>query len=77
MSEKQKISKLSIAALVFGIIGIFLNVAPVIAIILAETFRYNNKKREVPLGGKALAWWGFGLGVASLCVNITFILLKK
>lgn len=77
MSNDRKISKLAVAAFVFGILGIFLNVAPVVAIILAETFRYNNKKKQVPLGGKGLAWWGFGLGVFSLCVNIAMIFLKK
>ena len=72
----QRISKLAIAALIFGILGIILKPAPIVAIILAETFRYNNKKKEVPLRGKGIAWWGFGLGLFFLIIGIIKIFLK-
>jgi hypothetical protein len=74
---KQRISKLAVAALIFGILGIILKPAPLVAIILAETFRYNNKKREIPLRGKGMAWWGFGLGVLFLTMSLAMIFIKK
>ena len=76
MEDKRKISKLAIAALIFGILGIVFKPAPVIAIILAETFRYNNKKKEFPMKGQVLAWWGFGLGLLFLIIRIVEIFLK-
>lgn len=76
MEEKQKLSKLAVASLIFGILGIISQTSAWIAIILAETFRYNNKKREMPLRGKAIAWWGFGLGVLFALSRIVLIILK-
>jgi hypothetical protein len=76
MEGKQKISKLAIASLVFGILGILNQTSAWIAIILAETFRYNNKKRESPLGGKAIAWWGFGLGALFALSRIAMVIIK-
>lgn len=75
MENTNPISKLAIASLIFGILGIVLKPAPLIAIILAETFRYNNKKREAPLRGQAIAWWGFGLGLLFLLIRIIEIFL--
>ncbi|OGX10846.1 MAG: hypothetical protein A2351_05780 [Omnitrophica bacterium RIFOXYB12_FULL_50_7] len=76
MEENQKTSKLAISALVFGILSVILKPAPIIAIILAETFRYNNKKRDVPLKGAKIAWWGFGLGLFFLIIRIVEIFIK-
>ena len=73
--EKIKISRLAIASLIFGVLGVALKPAPIIAIILSETFRYNNKKKETPLGGAKIAWWGFGLGVLFLAIRIIEIFL--
>ena len=76
MAEKQKVSKLAIAALIFGVLGVISQQAAWIAIILAETFRYNNKKKEIPLRGKEIAWWGFGLGVLFALGRIGLILIN-
>jgi hypothetical protein len=76
MEEKKRVSGLAIASLVFGILGIVLKPAPIIAIILAETFRYKNKKREFPLRGKIIAWWGFGLGLLFLAIRLIEIFIK-
>jgi hypothetical protein len=75
MDENSKVSKLAIAALVFGILSVILKPAAIIAIILAETFRYQNKKREIPLRGSAIAWWGFGLGVLFLILRLADIFI--
>ncbi len=75
MENKQRMSKLAIAALIFGILGVVLKPAPLIAIICAETFRYQNKKRENPLKGQKIAWWGFGLGLLFLAIRIIEIFL--
>ncbi len=74
---REKTSKLAIASLVLGILGLFVALAPLIAIIIAETFRYNNKKRDVPLGGSRIAWWGFGLGVFSILMNFIVIGIEQ
>lgn len=76
MEEKQKVSKLAIAALIFGVLGAISQQSAWAAIILAETFRYNNKKREIPLRGKVIAWWGFGLGALFALGRIALILIN-
>jgi len=76
MEGKTKISKLAIASLVFGILGMVNQTSAWIAIILAETFRYNNKKRALPLRGRAIAWWGFGLGACFALTRIVLIIVK-
>ena len=75
MEQKQKMSKLAIAALVFGILSIGLVPGAIIAIICAETFRYQNKRREAPLRGQKLAWWGFGLGLFVLIIRVIEIFI--
>lgn len=76
VNEEPKFSKLAIAALAFGILGVLNQQAAWVAIFLAEAFRYRNKKREVPLRGKGIAWVGFILGAVFALGRIALIIIK-